>query len=834
MYLQEQQIERETQGLQVGSERYFKKQERIEKNSGYGSSDAGSNLITACLPAVSQGITAWIKEGPSIKARDVISEVDPDLIALISLNAALNGARRAKTVANTASQIGRMIESEVWAIALDNKDPKLLQKLVHRSLRTHGNVKYRKKALWSIALKEGFKPEKWEETFKATLGVYLLNIILLECPNVFETYLETTEKNRTYKRVGMTPEAVEFLVKHTTKAQWVEPFFSPMLVKPKDWIAFDTGAYTSDQVSKLVPLIRTHDQNHVSEVRKAISSGKMDRCLKALNIIQGTQWQINKPVADLVRWAWETSQDIPGFPLNRHVPKPTIPDNWEDLSEIERKGWRIRASQVAGRNRGIDGDRVTMLQDLSTAQGLYNQESFWIPHSLDFRGRVYPVPAYNGQRADHIRGTLQFSKGLPLGDQGPYWLAVHLANCGDFDKISKGTLDERDQWTIDNEDMVRRIASDPQGTVELWRNADKPFQFIAACLDYNNWLNDAGYASRISVALDGSNSGLQHYSASLRSLEGSLVNLIPSDLPADLYQAVASRVEQSVIADSEAGSEIAKIILKNGISRKLVKRNAMTFTYSSGEYGMKIQHMDDLMRPLNDKVLFGELKEHPYGYDGGFQAAGYLAKKVFHEITKLVPDATKGMKFFQQCAAALAHEKKGITWTTPIGLPVSHKYTEWDSKTVAMFLYDKHVPVSKALSADKVLDNKVLKWVNLQIRTTPERRINKEKAKSAIAPNVIHSMDASHLMMTVLAANEKGIEDFSLIHDSFGTHAANTTELFYTVREAFIDLYDNYCPYETIRTSTLKSITDKSKVPDLPTKGDLDINGVLNSLYAFS
>ena len=35
------------------------------------------------------------------------------------------------------------------------------------------------------------------------------------------------------------------------------------------------------------------------------------------------------------------------------------------------------------------------------------------------------------------------------------------------------------------------------------------------------------------------------------------------------------------------------------------------------------------------------------------------------------------MKFFQKCAGALAHERKGLMWVSPIGLPVLHKYTEW-------------------------------------------------------------------------------------------------------------------------------------------------------------
>jgi DNA-directed RNA polymerase len=341
---------------------------------------------------------------------------------------------------------------------------------------------------------------------------------------------------------------------------------------------------------------------------------------------------------DLVQWVWENHIPIPDFPANKHIPKPLLPTDWETLDDNRRKGWRIQASQIALRNRGIDGDRVTVLQDLSVAKNLSGAERFYLPHSLDFRGRVYPVPAFNGQRADHIRSLFQFATGLPLGDSGAYWLAVHLANCGDFGGVSKRSLEDRFAWTIEHEGIIQKIASDPYYYIDEWKGADKPFQFVAACIEYAGFLElGEDYVSHIPIALDGSNSGLQHYAASLRSPEGALVNLVPSEIPADLYQKVADGVSVAVATDVASGDELAGIVQSNGISRKLVKRNAMTFSYSSGEYGFKQQHMEDLMRPLALKVLSGALPTHPYGDDGGFKAAGYIAKKVYHVITTLSP-----------------------------------------------------------------------------------------------------------------------------------------------------------------------------------------------------
>lgn len=364
------------------------------------------------------------------------------------------------------------------------------------------------------------------------------------------------------------------------------------------------------------------------------------------------------------------------------------------------------------RNRGIDAERITVLQDLETANGLCAFDAFWIPHSLDFRGRVYPVCHFNQQRADYVKGMLQFAEGKPLGEHGAYWLAIHLANCGDFDKVSKRSLDERVQWVEDNVELIERIARDPYNNQE-WTEADKPFQFLAACFDFQGYLvHGSSYVSRLPVALDGSNSGLQHYSAALRSLEGTYVNLVPSDQPADIYQAVADLVFNAVLADAAEGDLLATKVLAQGITRSIVKRNVMTFAYSSGQYGFKHQLLDDLMSPLNLAVLAGTYESNPYAMeneeghmDGGYRAAGYLAKHTWKAVNTLVKQASEGMRFFQQCAQVLAHEAKPLLWYTPVGLPVLHRYDEYNYKRVKLFLHDRSVNVPA--TSDKVDDNGV-------------------------------------------------------------------------------------------------------------------------------
>ena len=85
-----------------------------------------------------------------------------------------------------------------------------------------------------------------------------------------------------------------------------------------------------------------------------------------------------------------------------------------------------------------------------------------------------------------------------------------------------------------------------------------------------------------------------------------------------------------------------------------------------------------------------------------------------------------------------------------------------------IFLYDKEINLANASVNSKITpEGDVYKCIMCNIRTKPKGTIDKIKQRNAAAPNFIHSLDASHLMFTVLAGIEDNIEDYLLIHDSF-------------------------------------------------------------------
>src|SRR3546814_20721190 len=94
--------------------------------------------------------------------------------------------------------------------------------------------------------------------------------------------------------------------------------------------------------------------------------------------------------------------------------------------------------------------------------------------------------------------------------------------------------------------------------------------------------------------------------------------------------------------------------------------------------------------------------------------------------------------------------------------------------------------------------------------------------RSAASPNVIHSMDGSHLQLSVVRAKEEGIHHFAMIHDSFGTHAGNMTIFSRVIREAFVEIYEDYCPLKELDdyARTVLSEAGVEKIPPTPNNSE--------------
>jgi DNA-directed RNA polymerase len=856
--LGDQQRAMEVSSLIEGNSRFLKAQENLLKNEGAHATLGGAKLIKGAIPIVAAEVAIYLAGasngstgGKTAAGLSVLKHFDPETLAYIALKGVFSGAVSGSTITKVMTSMGRFVEAECHAQALQEQRGSKATARIQGVLGKQGNAKMRAKVFTKLLkANEVELGEDWGADKHMKVGEPLMNAVLIALSDIFElTTRSASKRSNTY--VQLTDAGNKFIAELTEAAEWMTPMLQPMVTIPRPWDSFNTGCYYEEKVSRTVRLVRTFNKDHRDLVKVAIADGSMKFTLEALNAIQETPWAINGPVYEMVKLAWERKLVMDGFPRSVALSLPDrIEDaTWAAYTDVQKKGHRLDIGKIMTRNRSMVSDAAVILRDLSTAERMLKYERFYLPHNLDFRGRVYPVCHFSHQRADHIKAMFYFAEGKRLGPEGGAWLSIHLANCGDFGKLSKRSFPERIQWVNDNHALLMADVSfgDAGDMQPTWLQADQPFMFLAAQLDYQGWANSGfsdEYVSRLAVALDGSNSGLQHYSAALRSPEGALVGLTPSDKPTDVYQVVADTLLPHVTKDAAEGNPQAILCLAAGVGRSLVKRNVMTFAYSSEQYGFRQQLLEDTMRPLDDKALSDPTFIHPYAMkredgssDGGFACSGYLAAGVWKAVTEVVTNATEGMAFFKAVAGTLAHEKLPLVWTSPIGLPVMHKYSEWDTKQIKLWLYDKAVPLVDAKPDDKADDaGRVIRRVRANIRTVPTDRIDKDKAKSAVAPNVIHSMDASHLMLTVLDAKDLGISSFALIHDSFGTHAGSTADFFHVIRNSFVEMYENYCPFETVLEAAMATLSDEgiAKLPTLPAKGTLDLRDTLESLYAFA
>jgi DNA-directed RNA polymerase len=346
-------------------------------------------------------------------------------------------------------------------------------------------------------------------------------------------------------------------------------------------------------------------------------------------------------------------------------------------------------------------------------------------------------------------------------------------------------------------------AFNPLDGERFWTEADDPWQALAACFEWAGaCVQGAGYVSHLPIAMDGSCSGIQHFSAMLRDAEGAqAVNLTKTDKPADIYTQVAIRTEQFL---NEDDSPLARS-WRGNVTRKIVKRPCMTFAYSVTSRGI-IQQILDEMRKVGEGML--------PGWDN-MEAAVFLGPVVERAIRDTVTRAAEAMDWLKDTARLLTDNNTPIVWYTPVGLPIIQFKRKYTSKKHKLWVMGERL--------------------RLSLRT-PTKNVDKAKQQSSIAPNFVHSMDAAHLMMVANRMVSEGVTDaFAMIHDSFGVHACDVDELHYVIRDEFVNMYsvDRLVQFKLSVQSRLKE-AERDEVSEPPEAGDYDIEEVRDADFFFA
>ncbi|KAJ3461477.1 hypothetical protein MRS44_010030 [Fusarium solani] len=749
----------------------------------------------------------------------ILRAANPTRLAAVSILAVLNsgavmGLDKGVTMIRLVNDVAKVAQEDIRAQVADNaaKERRRLRKVKYTA-NPDEQVETSEKAIIADAHEpipeiddDSDARKVWSTAIRIRIGSILVKSLMETAEvNVVKQNRLTKEKisqvqpafshmhaMRKGKKIGvlaLNPYLVEqfkrepvgdFLAKHL-----------PMIAEPRPWKSMHTGGFLQSKVSLV--RVKSGDDEQKLYTKAAIQRGDMDQVFKGLDVLGKTPWRINDKLLDVMVEAWNTGDEIANIPALNPVleapPEPETPD------PLVRRTWMRALKSVENTRSALHSQRCYMNLQLEIARA-FRKQVIYFPHNVDYRGRAYPLPTYlNHMGADHMRSLLKFANGKELGETGLRWLKIHMANVYGFDKAS---FDEREAFATDNLDKIIESATNPLHGSRWWLKGEDPWQCLAACFELkaaHDLPDPTKFVSNLPVHQDGTCNGLQHYAALGGDTWGAQqVNLMPGSRPADVYSAVANLVRESIGKEAEKNEPLAEIC-KDKITRKVVKQTVMTNVYGVTFEGAKKQvarQIDALYPDLHKETGIPHLVVATYIAKHIFMALatmfrgahdiqywlGECGGRVCRALTPAQldqiaeeyqnpsdkPKAKKAAK--NQLEELTAQFRSTVVWTTPLRMPVAQPYRKSTMKEIRTCLQSISYPAFD--------------------QTDP---VNRRKQLQGFPPNFIHSLDASHMLLSALKCDELGL-NFAAVHDSFWTHAADVDVMNTVLRDAFIRIHE--------------------------------------------
>lgn len=251
-----------------------------------------------------------------------------------------------------------------------------------------------------------------------------------------------------------------------------------------------------------------------------------------------------------------------------------------------------------------------------------------------------------------------------MGARGVEWLKIHLINLTGLKK--KSSAAERLAYADEIIDLIMDSADHPFDGQGWWKQSDEKWQTLACCIELTRAIRSGkpeDYVSHMPIHQDGSCNGLQHYAALGRDQMGARsVNLVPAEYPQDVYSDVSALVQAEIEKDVAAGVAIAEVV-KDFISRKIVKQTVMTYVYGVTKYGAKLQ----VLKRLKEDAKFPEAHK--------VAASLYISEKIFLSIRMMFTQTREIQDWLTQCAQIISFDyNQTVDWVTPLGFLVVQSY----------------------------------------------------------------------------------------------------------------------------------------------------------------
>lgn len=749
------------------------------------------------------------RKGPGRrKAHTVLLEgLDPEAVAFLAVRHALNammGSQDAPTAREVALLVGRAAFHEKCLALFKDASPELFYTLVNDLDRRLSKSERHRMTVFKMQAKENGIPfPHWGTGDITQLGSYLLD--QLEQLGMVETSKftpATAQKHRlrTTIEIRLAEPLLEIIGDIKEHIVCTTPYFLPCVEQPKDWVSISDGGFHTKEMRRMQPFaVRSVSLRSTED----FDEGSMDIPLAAINALQATAWQINGRLLDAVRDVAKHF-DMEEILSQAEFPAPPSPDwltgdmkmeNMTPPQQEEFVHWkRLKAEWFT--QMKLRGTKYGRFYTATTVADKFRDfPSIYFVYFADFRGRLYAqTTGVSPQGSDMQKALLRFAVGKPLDSlEAERWFCIHGANKWGYDKDS---LDGRVQWVKDHHDQIMSFASDHVSN-NGWRDADTPLQFLAWCFEYAEWqTNPHTFVSHIPVGMDGSCNGLQNFSAMLRDeVGGKATNLVPALLPNDIYQMVADVTSLALRQAEPDEAGYRDKWLRHGINRTLVKRSVMTLPYGSTRFSCADFIVGDYLK-MGKAVEF-EKTEYT-------KAAQYLSHFVWDAIGEVVVKAREAMNWLQKGARQVI--KRGdetIRWVGPSGFPVIQSYMQRNEHQIHTNLCGS---------------------ARLKIHVDTDKA-DANRHRNGVAPNFIHSYDAGHLHYVAVGGHSEGMS-LAMIHDDYGTHAADAARFYNIIRETFVAMYERLDP--------LQEFAEKYDLSEPPSKGYLNLRDVLSSPYFFS
>lgn len=465
----------------------------------------------------------------------------------------------------------------------------------------------------------------------------------------------------------------------------------------------------------------------------------------------------------------------------------------------------------------------------------YSNHSFFLPTYVDWRGRIYVNSHFlSYQGNDFSVSLLEFNKGEKLTNQGLDKFYIYGANLFNENGVNKKTFQERIDWVIKNKQKILDM------NINFLLKAENKWTFIAFCLNMRKLEKDPNSIIYTPVFLDATCSGIQHLAAIIKDEElGAEVNLIKQDeasSPGDLYSKLLVHINNEIQNLGKSNPKYS-ILSEIALTRKIVKKPIMTKTYNSTIIGMKDSISNAVESVLENKIKFYKLHDK----DGNVILVTeneilQIAKIIYNSIYIQYPGLKLIFDYFIDMVKAFNQLDIPIQWMTPAGVKIIQYYNKTVQNKIAIYLGGK----SRKL-----------------VLQTPINSLDKRKQTSSLIPNVVHSLDAAHIMNLVEAISKKNSFSLITVHDCFGSHPNNIPNLNELVLSEFIKLYTTHDFLKAFHETNLNlfqsydldiveikdkkgitktivcSIEGKKKVviPNLPLLGKLNLNDIKESKH---